>query len=826
MAVAVVGLCLAVNGRSDTQYAEAIALTTAAAETDARQFAHSLSQSTEHVLAQVRALQGLVRLANDAQRVGNADLELTARTELNRWRGQMGGGVLQVASVDPDGSIAWSNINLGPTQVSVADRDYFLAIARDGARDFVSSPVIGRISGRPNIQFAHGNYRMDGTLQNLSLVGVDPKLLTGLGADIGLPRDTILTLLRPDGGIVVRGDARGDSDPGTDETATLQSLLSAPNGVQHIVDRNGQRDRVLGWSTVVPDTLAVMVEVDLKQRLEALSDELNRIDRTKWLLTGATGVAGACLTVLVWSRMQRRAKKAHIAALRESETQFRNMAEGMPDVVTLVDRDARIVYVNPAILSVFGIPPKAAIGHSIGEFITPADRPNMEILNVLRQPVGYRSRRETQLWLPDGRTFWVENHLRKIAPTDGKPSDPVAVIVTRDLSGRRAMELAMRQSNEDLDFLLTSTLSAVFRLDLTDDAGGILTFVSDSFQSVTGFSSEEICQPGRFAERLDRASAATWNVHRPRLLREGSKTVTCRFQHKAGHWIWLLIALRRADGDSEMRFVGHLRDVTREHTRDMQLAQVGKLAMVGKAMAGMAAELNQPLTGISTIAEHTLLSMETHPANAAGIKDELERIVGQAGRAASIIDQLQLFGRRPTDVPVVFDVADAIDGALAILDNRLGRASIVVLRDIAPNAARVVGHLVLLEQVLADILSHAADAMDAQLPPLPPHRRHIDLHLRQHGDTVVLRVADHAGGIDPAILPRIFEPFLPTTPAVTGTGLGLSICSGIVKDMGGSLTAANQGDGTVFEIRLPGAGPADGQPLGRDKGSRLNSLPA
>jgi signal transduction histidine kinase len=114
--------------------------------------------------------------------------------------------------------------------------------------------------------------------------------------------------------------------------------------------------------------------------------------------------------------------------------------------------------------------------------------------------------------------------------------------------------------------------------------------------------------------------------------------------------------------------------------------------------------------------------------------------------------------------------------------------------------------------------------MDAQVPPLPPHRRHIDLHLRQHGDTVVLRVADHAGGIDPVLLPRIFEPFVVANPS--SSGMGLSICTGIVKDMGGSLVAANQGDGSVFEIRLPCVGPADGLAGSRDKTLRWNRLPA
>jgi len=171
---------------------------------------------------------------------------------------------------------------------------------------------------------------------------------------------------------------------------------------------------------------------------------------------------------------------------------------------------------------------------------------------------------------------------------------------------------------------------------------------------------------------------------------------------------------------------------------------------------------------------------------------------------------MRIFGRDARRTPEPVSVAAAIDGARAIVDTRLPGSGIDLVIHTASDLPPISGHLLPLEQVLTNLIGNAIDAIELQTPRLPDDRRRIEVSACADGASVVISVADHAGGIADALLPRLFEPFFTTKPAGAGTGLGLSISYGILADMGGTVTARNAGDGAVFEIRLPAANTARG----------------
>ncbi|WP_431268408.1 sensor histidine kinase [Dankookia sp. P2] len=106
-----------------------------------------------------------------------------------------------------------------------------------------------------------------------------------------------------------------------------------------------------------------------------------------------------------------------------------------------------------------------------------------------------------------------------------------------------------------------------------------------------------------------------------------------------------------------------------------------------------------------------------------------------------------------------------------------------------------------LEQVLVNLLLNARDSIRGQPPGAP---RRIRLRARPAGaGQVSIEVADTGPGLDPAILPRLFEPFVTTKPAGEGLGLGLSVSHGLVRSMGGTITARNAPEGAVFTVTLP-----------------------
>ena len=222
-------------------------------------------------------------------------------------------------------------------------------------------------------------------------------------------------------------------------------------------------------------------------------------------------------------------------------------------------------------------------------------------------------------------------------------------------------------------------------------------------------------------------------------------------------------------------------------------------------MAGMAHELNQPLTAISMTAENAMFALEG-PRGTVRLAEKLQSIVDQVMRAAEIVRNARRFGRADTGRVEPTPVKAAVGGALSLVQNRLLEDSVSVRRSFAEGLPDALVSRVQLEQVLTNLLLNACDAY-AERPEQA--EREIEIVAGGNSAEVSLTIADHAGGIPPAILPRVFEPFFTTKNHTKGTGLGLSISYGIITGAGGSLTAANRDGGAVFELRLPAA-PAHG----------------
>ena len=177
------------------------------------------------------------------------------------------------------------------------------------------------------------------------------------------------------------------------------------------------------------------------------------------------------------------------------------------------------------------------------------------------------------------------------------------------------------------------------------------------------------------------------------------------------------------------------------------------------------------------------------------------------GRAADLLTHMRVFARHEQRAVQPVSVAQALDEALQILPAKLrGRR---VVPTLSADLPLVLGQPIALEQVLINLIGNAADAYHASA-----HAQDSTISVSGwvEDQTVVLQVADQAGGIPPHVLPRIFDPFFSTKPGTTGTGLGLALAKGSITEMGGTITATNQNGGAVFEIRLPIATIQAGKP--------------
>ena len=237
-------------------------------------------------------------------------------------------------------------------------------------------------------------------------------------------------------------------------------------------------------------------------------------------------------------------------------------------------------------------------------------------------------------------------------------------------------------------------------------------------------------------------------------------------------------------------------DISARVQLEEQLQISEKMASIGLLAAGVAHEVNTPLTGISSFTQMLLQGSEPDDPRT----KVLEKIERQTFRAAKIVNGL-LNLARPAHVeagPV--DLHLVINDVLALLDHQLRNGRIQVRKELSESAAIVQGTEYKLQQVFLNLFLNARDAM--------PKGGWLTIATRVDDGVAVAEVADTGSGIPPEQLSRIYDPFFTTKEIGKGTGLGLSITYGIVQEHGGSMTCDSAvGQGTRFTLRLPLAPP-------------------
>jgi two-component system C4-dicarboxylate transport sensor histidine kinase DctB len=224
-----------------------------------------------------------------------------------------------------------------------------------------------------------------------------------------------------------------------------------------------------------------------------------------------------------------------------------------------------------------------------------------------------------------------------------------------------------------------------------------------------------------------------------------------------------------------------------------ELVQAGKLAALGQMSAALSHEFNQPLAAVKSYAENAATFLDRGRADEA--RQNITLISTMADRMAAISKHLRNFARRPMEAVGPVRLAEVLDDALALMAARLAGTEVEV-PDPGPDLWVTGGH-VRLQQVLVNLLSNALDAMERQ-----PDKR-IRIGIETAGQEVRLSVRDSGSGLDPEVIPQIFDPFFSTKGPGKGLGLGLSISYNIVRDFGGLLGAANHPEGgAVFTLTL------------------------
>jgi PAS domain S-box-containing protein len=249
----------------------------------------------------------------------------------------------------------------------------------------------------------------------------------------------------------------------------------------------------------------------------------------------------------------------------------------------------------------------------------------------------------------------------------------------------------------------------------------------------------------------------------------------------------------RDGSDNIVGLVIGIRNLTEERKVADHLGRTEKLAAIGELVAGVAHELNNPLTGISTFAQ---LLLED---NLEGEQlESVSLIKREADRAIGVIRDLLLFARKTDarDVPVDINTVVKHTVRLRALASRSGGIDVHMRLDESNPRAR--GDEQKLQQVLLNLLVNAESAMEGT------QLRHLSLTTQRKQSMVQVVISDTGHGMPTSVTQHVFEPFFTTKPPGEGTGLGLSVSYGIIQAHEGTISVeSTPGVGTTFTILLP-----------------------
>jgi PAS domain S-box-containing protein len=523
------------------------------------------------------------------------------------------------------------------------------------------------------------------------------------------------------------------------------------------------------------------------------------------------------------------------AALRQSESRFREMANAMPQIVWTVRPDGRLDYFNHRWYELTG-GPQGEIGTDNWLPMThPDDRQGcVDALSqalVTGEPFQVEHRIRVQA---TGEFRWhlaraqpvrnqagqivlwygtctdieeqkvIEQQLRearigleqRVLERTAELSDAV-VALREEIAERVAAERALRSSEERFGKAFHSSPDAIVIVRQSDYR---LLEVNEKWEAMFGYARAEVL--GRTADELGIVPEGESREARASLESKGYlRDFEIHARSKSGELLRILLVTDTVEMAGEPCFIIIIRDVTeRKRSESMlqeqqrQLAHLSRVAALGELSGALAHELNQPLAAILANARAAQRMMSAEQPNLTEVRDILEDIALDDRRAGEVISRLRGLLKKGEIQARPVNVDEIVGEVLDLLHSDLIQRRVSVRTQVAPSLPPILGDRVQLQQVLLNLILNGCDAM-ADQPPVD-RRMSVGATLTTRG-TVQLSVSDQGPGVAKERLDQIFDPFVTTKE--DGLGLGLAICRSIVTAHGGRLWVVNAPErGAIF----------------------------
>lgn len=489
-----------------------------------------------------------------------------------------------------------------------------------------------------------------------------------------------------------------------------------------------------------------------------------------------------------------------ITALRKNEARFTELFETLQEGIYITTPDGVIIDANPALVRMLGYESKEdLLSRQFPDlFADQAERKSLqEAVDHQNAPQGH----EITLLRKDGVPIVCLHTATAVRDTSGHVLRYQGSVM--DVTARRQMERQLHKEQEFARRLVDNFPDLI----LVVDSNSRYTFVSPRCKEVLGYElaeTESMELGGRtHAEDLPALLAVFADMLAGR---QSYASLEVRVRHKLGDWRRIRFNFSPL-ADETGKIEGVVlsgRDVTELKRLEEQLIQAEKLAAMGQMLAGVAHELNNPLTAILGVTE----LLRERPNEDQATKRQLELTHRQARRAARIVQNLLEFSRPASPQKKPVDLNSIIERTLQLHEHSLRRNNVEVDFRPQPDLPGVVGDANQLIQVFLNLVTNAEQAIREVR-----ESGRIQIRFTRIGSRVSVTFQDDGVGIRPESAPRLFDPFYTTKRPGGGTGLGLSICLSIIREHGGTIEAeALPAGGSAFTVYLPLAVDQDSPP--------------
>jgi PAS domain S-box-containing protein len=715
--------------------------------------------------------------------------------------------------VDAQGTVIYETAGFPAQPTRVEDREYFRAHRDNPNIDIrIGQPFRSRVTGTWSIPVTRTVFGVGGTFAGVLVAAIEPQYFRHFFADINIGRGGSIVWFLRDGTLLTRApDDRG---------MIGRSLAGRPLFREHLprAEAGSYRDtspvdgvhRILSYRAVSRLPLVIMVGLDASEVLEDWRESFLILGTGSFLFVAA----GLHLLVLLVRQLRRRewlldSLAAKEQSLRESEEQFRGLAEGSIQGIMIATPERKPLFANQALADIFGFasPAEVLTLPSTIELIAPHDRKRAEASRDARlkgEPV------------PD--VFELDCVRR-----DGAP---IRVLVTRRVlrwKGQVAVQSTLiditdkKKIEEERNALVARYRTILEHMPfgcIVTDHEFRFTYWNPEAERIFGYAFADIAgkHPLDTIVAPDLRDAFQASFQR---LKEGefSEARIDEFVHKDGRRILLdckRTPLFAVDGRFE-GVIAMFHDVTERKALEDQLRQAQKLEAVGQLTGGVAHDFNNLLQVILGNAE---MLADDFP-DGSPFRPPLAVIKAAAERGAELTNRMLAFSRQQPLQPREFDLATLAADLVPLLRRTLGEAIDIRLH-VKGDPPMVVADPSQVENALVNLALNARDAMpDGGTLTIETDTVILDADYVAMNPEVnpgfygLLAVTDSGAGMPPEVAKRAFEPFFTTKPVGKGSGLGLSMVYGFAKQSGGEVKIYSEvGVGTTVRIYLPAAGTA------------------